>query len=416
MFRKFAAITLCFCLLFSFVTVPSVAGSSYTGASNWALAELGYADTQGLIPAVMKDGFFNFSNEISREDFCKAVVLFYDQLGGEQNLPQSNPFSDITDADVIKAFNAGIIKGKSSDRFAPDDALTRQEMCVMLERALTAAKVSKYVPKKGFQNAYADVKDIAPWALSAVESMNAYKIINGTSDQWLSPTDHLTGEQAIVMMYRSFTAFSGGTIVQDDSFVIENGVLKKCIGLGDVVIPNTVTSIDENVFQNFSGLTSITIPGTVKEIPSEAFRDCPDLKTVILQEGVETIGAWSFAECGKLEKVTLPGSVKTIDEGAFNNCTSLSAITFNEGLQSIGNTCFRDVSLTDVVLPASLNSIGDEAFYLCKKLKNVTFKSDTVSIGDYAFDEVNEDMVIHCGSGSTAEAYADENGLNKVVQ
>ena len=46
---------------------------------------------------------------------------------------------------VASAVNAGIIKGRLNNMFAPDDHITRQEMAVMIHRARreTAAKDSR---------------------------------------------------------------------------------------------------------------------------------------------------------------------------------------------------------------------------------------------------------------------------------
>ena len=412
--RKLVYLLLCLIFIVS-STCMAFADEDYLGASDWALAELRMSDNNQLIPNMMKDGFFSFSNEISRIDFCKAVVLFYDKLGGNQDLPTTNPFIDVSDKDVIKAYNAGIIKGKSIDQFKPLDALTRQEMCVMIVRALNSAGIPSYEKKTGFQKQYVDIDQIASWALEAVESMNAHKIING-SGEFLSPTGHLTGEQSIIMMYRAFAAFSNQEISSEDDFVIEDGVLTKCIGIGDVIIPNTVTAIDEDVFYSFEGLTSVTIPGSVKEIPSQAFRYCPDLESVTFLEGVNVLGDWSFAECSKLKKVVLPSSIQDINEGTFNNCVSLSEITFNEGLKNIGDTAFRDVALSEITFPSTLESIGSEAFYITKQLTKITFKNDSTLIGEEAFSEGNEDITFYCSANSTAESYALEYGIKTEIE
>lgn len=407
--KKRIALLLSLVVLFQSILALSVQAATYNQASNWAVAELTYADNNGLIPELMKTGGFAFSNEINRIDFCKAVVLFYDKLGGSGNLSTVNPFEDVDDPLVTKAYQAGIIKGKSDTQFKPYDSLTRQEMCVMIVRALDGIGNTSYVKKTGFQKTYADLHVVANWAKEAVESMNAHKIING-SDLNLDPTGHLTGEQAIIMMYRAYAAFSNNAINQDDQFFVENGVLTKCIGIGEIVIPDTVTAIAADVFYDFAGMTKVTIPGTVKSIPEEAFRYCPDLKTIVIEEGLTTIGDWAFAECQKLESVQIPLSTKSIGEGAFNNCILLNSISFNEGLEIISDTAFRGSSLTSVTLPASLTTLGAEAFYLNEQLSTVTFVGDTTSIGDYAFAEGHPDLTFNCNAGSTAEAYANEYG------
>ncbi|MDF1618423.1 S-layer homology domain-containing protein [Petrocella sp. FN5] len=223
MIKKIILFLLCLSLITS-VSTAATATSNYNSASSWALDELAKADQAGLLPDIMKDGPFQFSDNISRLDFSKAIILFYDQLGGTQDLPTTNPFKDVTDPKIIKAYHAGIIKGKSEDVFMPEDVLTRQEMCVMIVRTLDAVGTTNYQARVGFQKAFQDIEHISDWAIEAVESMNAHRIINGTSDRLLSPKDHLTGEQAIIMLYRAFDKFEKPMGDED----------KKLIRVGDI--------------------------------------------------------------------------------------------------------------------------------------------------------------------------------------
>lgn len=64
-------------------------------------------------------------------------------------------------------------------------------------------------------------------------------------------------------------------------FVIEDGVLIKAENVsGDVVIPDSVTSIGNFAFYNCKGLTSITIPDSVTSIGNGAFSGCNHLEKV----------------------------------------------------------------------------------------------------------------------------------------
>ena len=83
-----------------------------------------------------------------------------------------------------------------------------------------------------------------------------------------------------------------------NDFVIENGVLKKYKGPGgDVVIPDSVTSIAGSAFAGCSSLTSIVIPESVTSIGDAAFYDCSSLASIVIPEGVKSIGNWAFYGC-----------------------------------------------------------------------------------------------------------------------
>lgn len=92
----------------------------------------------------------------------------------------------------------------------------------------------------------------------------------------------------------------GGTTVfaGDEDFVIEDGVLTEYYGDGgDVVIPNSVTSIGEEVFKVCDSLNSITIPNSVISIGDCAFLWCESLTRVTMSDSVTSIGESAFQEC-----------------------------------------------------------------------------------------------------------------------
>ena len=173
----------------------------------------------------------------------------------------------------------------------------------------------------------------------------------------------------------------------DSDFTIENGVLKKYHGSGgDVVIPDSVTSIGYEAFQ-YSDLTSVIIPDSVTSIGDNAFTYCDSLMSVTIGNSVTSIGAWAFCLCENLASITIHGKVISIGDGAFSACSSLTRITIPDSVTSIGAHAFSDCSsLTSIIIPDSVTSpIGRETFNRCTNLMNITIGDSVPSIGSYAF-------------------------------
>jgi len=90
---------------------------------------------------------------------------------------------------------------------------------------------------------------------------------------------------------------------------------------------SVLKTIPEDAFKRCKGLVNITIPDSVKSIGQGAFSDCTILKSVTIGNGVKSIGVNAFFECTSLTNVTIPNSVTSIGDLAFNGCKGLTSVT-----------------------------------------------------------------------------------------
>ena len=154
---------------------------------------------------------------------------------------------------------------------------------------------------------------------------------------------------------------------------------------GDLVIPNSVTTIDDYAFSNCYGLNgSLTLSNSLKTIGSSAFYWCQELKgNLTLPDSVTTIGDNAFRNCYKFTgNLTIPNSVTTIGVGAFYNCYGFTGnLTIPNSVTTIGNGAFQECSgfTGSLILPNSVTTIGESAFNQCFGFTNLKL-SEKLSI------------------------------------
>jgi hypothetical protein len=210
-------------------------------ASNWAQKEVSQAKEHQLVGDSLM-GLYR--KNITRAEFAEISVRLYEQLTLTQQDQQGNtsntkaddtvhsaidkankerkteagsennedrvemtvlpsPFSDINNQYVTKAFHLGIVSGNGSELFNPEQSLQRQDMAVMLNNVLKAAKVSLPDQPSQWQKQYKDLNTISGYATEALKSFNATGIIQGIGEQ-IQPKQSTTREQAIVIAERIY--------------------------------------------------------------------------------------------------------------------------------------------------------------------------------------------------------------------
>lgn len=191
-------------------TIPAISETnppplSFDGTqSDWAESELLLAYSYNLTyPLIMN----NFKKNITREEFSTIAVKLYESLTGKTALTTTNPFTDTRNPEILKAYNLGIVKGISATEFAPGNNITRQEICVMIYRALD---VSIPALNKDVSGAFlfSDQNRIASWALTEMKFAFKNQIMRGFEDNTIGPLQNTTREQAIVLLKRTYENFS----------------------------------------------------------------------------------------------------------------------------------------------------------------------------------------------------------------
>lgn len=171
---------------------------NYTKASQWAIPELKSAEEKGLLESLkIKD----FSKPITREQFCEVVINYYRAMTGKSvDSYIENPFTDTKNKKVIAAYNLGIVKGKTETEFSPESPITREEISVMLKRALDKAR-----PEFDFGYKYKRFEDeeiFSPFAVEAIKYMRSLEVAKGDSSNKFNPKFKTSAQEAVTMVYR----------------------------------------------------------------------------------------------------------------------------------------------------------------------------------------------------------------------
>uniref|UniRef100_UPI003FED8D5A leucine-rich repeat domain-containing protein n=1 Tax=Leyella stercorea TaxID=363265 RepID=UPI003FED8D5A len=175
------------------------------------------------------------------------------------------------------------------------------------------------------------------------------------------------------------------SITQISSAAFQN---KKLVG--ELRIPNTVTSIQNDAFNGCSALTGdLIIPNSVTEIGNNAFNGCTGFNgTLTLSSNLKTIGDNAFCGCtGFTGDLTLPNSVTTIGESAFAYCGRFTSLKLSDALTVIPRWAFMVCKFKGtLMLPSRLKMIDAGAFESCSEFTGVlTLPNSVTTIGASAF-------------------------------
>lgn len=163
---------------------------------------------------------------------------------------------------------------------------------------------------------------------------------------------------------------------------------------GNLVLPNSVTTIGDDAFFLCSGFTgNLTLPNSVTTIGSAAFGSCSEFTgELIIPNSVTTIGPGAFYNCSGFTNLKLSENLSVIPFNAFYNCTNLSGeLIIPASVKEIRDNAFRSCKNINknsqtpgqVTLPKSLRFIGLYVFIDCEQINSVKFQSLPLGINDY---------------------------------
>lgn len=172
---------------------------------SWANKQIEVLASKGIIIGV-SDNRFDPSISITRAD---AVLLLMRALDFPLLDGEGSSFTDVQADDyyyeaVAAAESLGIINGVSDQTFDPSTAISRQDMMLMIHRALSVGEKEQREAATGVLNGYRDKDQIASYALASISSLVESGVVIGHDNQ-LNPTGKLTRAEAAVLIYRVYS-------------------------------------------------------------------------------------------------------------------------------------------------------------------------------------------------------------------
>ncbi|CAH1216895.1 hypothetical protein PAECIP111891_04502 [Paenibacillus allorhizoplanae] len=166
----------------------------------WAQKAIEILASKGIIQGVTAQSF-NPTASITRADFTKLLVETF----GLQATAETH-FEDIQTGTYYEkavgiASKLGIVNGVDDQHFNPQANITRQDMFVMITRAL--AQVNQSLPTGKNANPFTDGADIASYAVQSIHALVQQGLVEGNAGK-VNPLGNTTRAETAVMLYRLF--------------------------------------------------------------------------------------------------------------------------------------------------------------------------------------------------------------------
>lgn len=243
MFKKTLYFLLALMLLFTAVPIYAFGITDYMG--HWAEKNIEDWLHKGYVSGY-PDGSFKPEGFVTRAEFVKMVNLSF----GYTELDNIN-FLDVDKNDwfyieIQKGFKAGYINGISSDKFAPESHITREQAAVIICKILELDSQND-LSKSNFS----DHNNISLWAKNYVNLAANLSIVQGYENNSFKPQNPIKRAEAIKVLQRAIEQrykLKDLVIEQSDTVLkntaVNNIIISKKVGDGSVTLENVVIAND----------------------------------------------------------------------------------------------------------------------------------------------------------------------------
>ena len=222
-----------------------------------------------------------------------------------------------------------------------------------------------------------------------------------------------------------------------DLKIIDNYAFYKCSSLNHFIMPNSTLSVGKYAFRYDTGLTDIQLSTSLSIIYDYAFGEC-GFSQIILPESLKSMQAGAFINNSNLADITIPKKTEGIGAGAFENCSALESVTFktHETKLTVDKNAFNHCAvlskvnidylddwahinfqnaaanpastahrlylngeeMVDIELPVGTKYIGNNVFNGCSDIRTLKIPATV--------EHVNDNIIAGCSSLTDVYCYA----------
>ncbi|MGI6427868.1 MAG: S-layer homology domain-containing protein [Natronincolaceae bacterium] len=237
---------------------------------DWSTAALEHAVENGLLQGA--DGKIMPNDKLTRAQMATLIVRAF----GATKEGDIERYTDVGEGDwfrgyIAKAYQMKVIQG-ADNKMNPNDPITRQEVFVVIARAL------KLEPEKAFNKTFEDSGEIADWADGEIKALVNKGYIQG-SDGKLNPKGQITRAEFAQAFYNIIKQYisaegeyeqvaDGNIMINAPGVTLKNVTVKGDLIIGEGVGEGEVTLEDVDITGRMvvrgGGKDSIVIKGNSK--------------------------------------------------------------------------------------------------------------------------------------------------------
>jgi hypothetical protein len=176
--------------------------------NHWAKEDIELMASKHIVKGATNTTY-NPGAEVTRAEFATLIVR---ALGLNVDPNAHLEFTDVSKSkwyygEIGAAYHAGIVNGLNATQFGPNEKITREQMAVMVTRAMVYANLNLEMSEAEIQeklSKFDDSSQIAGWAKEEVAKAVELGVINGRTENAFVPNAYATRAESAVMIKRMF--------------------------------------------------------------------------------------------------------------------------------------------------------------------------------------------------------------------